>query len=252
MKYSFISEDLAKIIVKCVEDSTGDVIKEDLARSELVYQNSTPHRVWDHIFSLLTKSLDAIGCPVISTNSGPWKFPIIYDGESGNIITIMREKRFADLRRQQHKRGKPHYVDMLTATLNRDLLPQYPQMSFLEKPPRDFDEMKKRVEVMLQDFDGKADQVRNHVLILFEARSFTLYSIRAIKVTPDLELAVDGEVNLSALISAKPSIIIDKIAKPDAPANNPTRGLKLKAKAIERKANAKLKDYREKEERANQ
>jgi hypothetical protein len=252
MKFNIITEDLAKIIVRCVEDATGDVIKEDLARSELVYQNSTPHRVWDHIFSLLTKNLDAMGYPIISTNSGPWKFPIIYDRESGNIITIMREKRFAVLRRQQQKRDKPHYVDMLTATLNKELLPQYPQMSLLEKPPRDFEEMKKRADAMLQDFGGKADQVRNHVLILFEARGFSLYSIRAIKVTPDLELAVDGEVNLSALISAKPSIITDKIAKPDAPANNPTRGLKLKKKAIERKANAKLKDNREKEESANQ
>ena len=36
MKFSFISEDLARIIVKCVEDATGDVTKEDLARSELV------------------------------------------------------------------------------------------------------------------------------------------------------------------------------------------------------------------------
>lgn len=251
MKFNIITEDLAKIIVRCVEDATGDVIKEDLARSELVYQNSTPHRVWDHIFSLLTKSLDAMGCPIISTNSGPWKFPIIYDRESGNIITIMREKRFAVLRRQQHKRDKPHYVDMLTATLNQDLLPQYPQLSLLEKPPRDFDEMKKRVDAMLQDFDGKADQVRNHVLILFEARSFTLYSIRAIKVTPDLELAADGEVNLSGLISARPSIIADKVTTPDSPANNPTRGLTLKTKAIERKANAELKRKREKEETAN-
>ena len=105
---------------------------------------------------------------------------------------------------------------------------------------------------MLQDFGGNADQVRNHVLILFEARCFTLYSIRAIKVTPDLELAAHGEVNLSGLISAKPSIITDKVAKPDAPANNPTRGLKFTKKAIERKANAKLKGKREKEEKANQ
>ena len=252
MKFTIITDDLAAIIVRCVEDATGDVIKEDLARSELVYQNSTPHRVWDHIFSLLTKSLGAMGCPIISTNSGPWKFPIIYDRESGNIITIMREKRFATLRRQQQKRNKPHYIDMLTATLNKDLLPQYPQMSFLEKPPRDLEEIQKRVDTMLQDFDRNADQVRNHVLILFEARGFALYSIRAIKVTPDLELAVDGEVNLSGLISAKPSVITDKVAKPNAPANNPTRGLKLKAKAIERKANAKLKDNRKKEEKANQ
>ena len=251
MNFSFISEDLAGIIVKCIEDATGDVIKEDLAHSELLYQNSTPHRIWDYIFSLLTKSLDAVGYPIISTNSGPWKFPIIYDGESGNIITIMREKRFAVLRRQQQKRDKPHYVDMLTATLNKELLPQYPQMSLLEKPPRDYEEMKKRVDAMLQDFGGKADQVRNHVLILFEARGFLLYSIRAIKVTPDLELAVDGEVNLSNLISAKPSIIMEKIEKPDSPVNNPTRGLKLKAKALERKSKAKIKNKQEKEEQPN-
>lgn len=251
MNFSFISEDLARIIVKCIEDATGDVIKEDLARSELVYQNSTPHRVWDHIFSLLTRSLDGVGYPIISTNSGPWKFPIIFDRESGNIITIMREKRFSVLRRQQKKRDKLHYIDILTAILNKDLLPQYPQMSLLETPPRDLVEIKKRVDILLQDFAGNVDHVRNHVLILFEARGFNLYSVRAIRVTPNLELAAGGEVNLSSLISAKPSIITEKVEKPDAPVNNPTRGLKLKAKALERKAKTKIKNKQAKEESAN-
>lgn len=252
MKLKFISEDLAAIIVKCVEDATGDVIKEDVIRNGLIYQNSTPHRVWDHIFSMLTSRLNAIGCPIISTNSGPWRFPIIYDRESGNIITLMREKRFAELRRQQCKRDKPHYIDILTASLNKDLLPMQQQISLFQKPTHDVDEMKKRIEVMLRDFAGQTDQVRNHVLILFDARDHNLISIRAIKVTPDLELAVDGEVILSSLISARPSVITDKVSMPDAPANNPTLGLQLTAKALERKANAKLKGKRKKETADNQ
>lgn len=250
MNSNFFSLDLARIIVKCIEDATGDIIKEDLAHSELVYQNSTPHRVWDHIFSLLTKRLDAQGFPIISTNSGPWRFPIIYDSSSGNIITIMREKRFSVLRRQQSKRNKPHYIDMLTATLNKDLLPKFQQMTLLEKPHRDLDEIKARVSLMLHDFGEDADLVRNHVLVLFDARDFNLYRVRAVKVTPYLDVAEDGELNLSQLISAKPSIITDKVVDPDSSANNPTQGLKLKEKAIQRKESVKIKN-KSKEAKAN-
>ena len=234
MSFTILSEQNAKTIVNAIEDATGDVIKEDLSRSNLSYFNSTPQRVWDHIYTIVTRRIQRQGFQVISTNSGPWRFPIIYDHTSGNIITIMREKRFADLKKQKGKRTKHHYVDILTAAFNKDLLAKQEQLSVLEKSRPELDEIKRRVDIMFHDFNGDTDLVRNHVLILFEASDYTLFSARAIMVTPELETAVNAEDNLSELIEAKPSIIPDKVDNPDSAVNNPSLGLRLKAKAIER------------------
>ena len=56
-------------------------------------------------------------------------------------------------------------------------------------------------------------------------------------VTPSLEIAQNCEQDLSMYIPTSSSVIVEKVDNPDAPANQPNRGLSLKTKALERKKN---------------
>ena len=59
--------------------------------------------------------------------------------------------------------------------------------------------------------------------------------IRAVKVTPNLEIAQNSEQDWSKYISVNESFVVDKVANPEAPENKPNRGLTLKPKALARK-----------------
>lgn len=242
MDYCLISKDVASVIVEAIEDATGDVIKEDLLRSNLLYMNSTSHRIWDHIYSLITTRLKEKGYVVFQSNSGPWKFPVVYDRQTGNIITLMREKRFFQLQRQQKKRKKQHYIDMLAAVLNENLQPRLEQLTVLEGNSCDLDIIRKQVALMLKGFDEQDGPIRNHVLVLFDASHYQLFSIRAVMVTPKLMIAQNGEESLSELIQWKPSAIVEKDTEPKALIEDPPFKLQLSAKAIARKKRVKLKN----------
>ena len=234
MKYELFSEDVAKVIVKCLEDATGDRIKEDIILNRLRSTNSIPSRIWDYINSLVLDNLEKEDCVAILSKSGPWQMVIVYDKKTRNIITIMREKRFAQLKRQQSKRRKQHYIDALALVFNNDLLAEAEQLSLLEEPQADIEEMRNRVHQLLRDLGSNEDLVNNHVLFLFDTYGFDLASVRAIMVTPRLDIAQGSEINLSQYVTAKESVIADKVSSPKAPANNPNRGLKLGKKARER------------------
>ena len=205
-----IYAELAKSLIQIIEDAVGDSIQEDIANNHLRYFNSTPSRIWDHIYSSLEVKLETLNCSVISSNSGPWHFALIYDRTTDNIITVMREKRFSTLKKQQCKRNKPHYVDALAAALNDDLKPQFEQMSLLGGLSIDKEAIQIRVNQLLSELGGESEFVQNHVLVLFEANDFRLISARAIMVTPNLDIAVNGEVDLSKYISSRESIIMGK------------------------------------------
>ena len=79
--------------------------------------------------------------------------------------------------------------------------------------------------------------MRNHILVLFETAGYQLTHIRAVKVTPNLEVANNCDEDWSKYISANESSVVETISAPNAPEDNPRKGLVLKTKAIARKTN---------------
>jgi len=230
---SFPSELIAKI-VRCVEDAVGDDIRADIRQHDLQTRNSTPFRIWDLLNTNVIKSLDTEDCTIAKAHRGPWEMLIVFERTTQCILTFMREKRFTELRNHQHKRVHMHYIDMLAKQFNEDLLSDQQQLSFIPHTFSDEDRLADLVQTMLHDLEGEADVVRHHVLVLFETVGYQLTHIRAVMVTPSLDIAKNSEQNWSRYITADESAVVEEVTHPGSPDNQPNRGLSLTAKAMAR------------------
>lgn len=230
---SFPSELIAKI-VRCVEDAVGDDIRADIRQHDLQTRNSTPSRIWDLLNTNVIKTLDTEDCTIAKAHRGPWEMLIVFEKTTQCILTFMREKRFAELRNRQHKRVHMHYIDMLTKQFNEGLLSDQQQLSFIPHTFSDEDLLADLVQTMLHDLEGEADIVRHHVLVLFETVGYQLTHIRAVMVTPSLDIAQNSEQDWSQYITADESAVVEEVADPVSPGNQPNRGLSLTAKAMAR------------------
>lgn len=219
-------------IVSCIEDAVGDDIRADVQNNDLQTRNSVPARIWDILNTNLLKRLNTDNCSIARAHRGPWEMLVIYEKSTQCIITFMREKRFSELRKRQRKRSKMHYVDMLARQFNRNLSPDQHQFCLFSHIFSDEDRLNESVGALLHNLNDDADIVRNHVLVLFETSGYQLTSVRAIMVTPNLEIAC--EQNWSSFIRREQSIIVEKVSDAIAPENQPNHGLKLKSKAIAR------------------
>ena len=231
---AYFSPDLIAKIVRCVEDAVGDDIQADVQRNNLQTRNSVPSRIWDLLNTNVIKTLDTEDCTIAKAHRGPWEMLIVFEKTTQCILTFMREKRFAELRNRQHKRVHMHYIDMLTKQFNESLLSDQQQLSFIPHTFSDEDRLADLVQTMLHDFDGEADIVRHHVLVLFETVGYQLTHIRAVMVTPSLDIAQNSEQDWSRYITADESAVVEEVADSSSPGNQPNRGLSLTAKAMAR------------------
>lgn len=230
---SFPPELIAKI-VRCVEDAAGDDIRADIQQNDLQTRNSIPSRIWDFLNTNLIKALDIEDCTIAKTHRGPWEMLIVFERSTQCILTFMREKRFLELRNRQRRRVHMHYIDMLSKQFNEDLMNDQQQLSFIPHTFSDENRLAELVQAMLHDLEGDAEIVRHHVLVLFETVGYQLTHIRAVMVTPSLDIARDSEQDWSRYIAADESAVVEKVANPNAIGNQPNRGLSLTAKAMAR------------------
>ena len=230
----FLSPALIAKMVRCIEDAVGDDIRADIRQHDLQTKNSVPSRIWDLLNTNIIKTLDTEDCTIAKAHRGPWEMLVVYEKSTHCIFTFMREKRFAELRNCQHKRVHMHYIDMLAKQFNEELLSDQQQISFIPHTFSDEDRLAELVQTMLHDLEGDAEVVRHHVLVLFETVGYQLTHIRAVMVTPSLDIVQNSEQDWSQYIAADESAVVEKVVNPKAPGNQPNRGLSLTAKAMAR------------------
>ena len=231
---NFSPELIAKI-VRCVEDAVGDDIRADIRLHDLQTRNSVPSRIWDLLNTNLIKTLGIEDCKIAKVRRGPWEMLVVFERSTQCILTFMREKRFAELRNCQHKRVHMHYIDMLSKQFNKDLLPNQQQLSLFPHAFSDEYRLAALVQTMLHDLESDVEVVRHHVLVLFETVGYQLTHIRAVMVTPSLDIAQNSEKDWSKYIAADESAVVEIVANPHTPGNRPNRGLSLTAKAMARR-----------------
>lgn len=239
------SPELITKIVHCVEDAVGDGILADIRHHNLRTTNSVPSRIWDLLNYNLTRTLETEDCTIAETHRGPWQMLIIFEKTTQCIYTFMREKRFAELRRFQRRRVHMHYLDMLAMQFNKELLADQQQLALFPHTFSDENMLAEKVQTLLHDLEDEIPIVRNHVLVLFETTGFQLAHIRAVKVTPSLDIAQNSCQDWSQYIAANVSSVVEKVAHPEVPDVQPDRGLKLKSKAIARKKDKPQKKVQE-------
>lgn len=229
-----LPSELISKIVRCVEDAVGDDIRADIRQHDLQTRNSIPSRIWDLLNTNIIKTLDAENCTIAKAHRGPWEMLIIFERSTQCILTFMREKRFTELRNRQQKRAHMHYVDMLAKQFNEDLLSDQQQLSFIPHNFSDEGRLAELVQTLLHDLEGDAEVVRHHVLVLFETVGYQLTHIRAVMVTPSLDIAQNSEQDWSRYITADESTVVEEVTNPNSPSTQPNRGLSLTAKAMAR------------------
>lgn len=226
--------ELISTIVRCVEDAFGDDILADIRRHDLQTKNSIPSRRWDLLNTNLIKNLDIEDCPIIITKRGPWEMVVVLEKSTQCILTFMREKRFSELCKSKRNRQNMHYIDMLSQHFNKDLRSNQQQLNFSHYTFSDENRLAEQVQEMLHDFESNSEIIRHHVLILFETVGYQLTHIRAVMLTPSLEIAQNSEQDWSQYIASDESTVVEKVTNPSAPGNQPNRGLSLTAKAMAR------------------
>lgn len=229
------SPDLISKVVRCVEDAIGDDIQADIQRNDLQTRNSVPSRIWDLLNTNIIKALDTEDCTIARAHRGPWEMLVIFEKSSQCIFTFMREKRFTELRKRQRQRERMHYIDMMTLQFNQNLLADQQQLCLIPHKFSDEERLAELVQTLLQDLGSDVNIVRHHVLVLFDTVGYRLTNIRAVMVTPSLDIAQGSEQDWSKYINADESIVVEKVSDPVAPENNPGRGLTLTVKAMARK-----------------
>lgn len=234
MEFSCFPSQVASQIVRCIENAVGDDIREDIRQNKLRTTNSVPFRIWDYLNKNLLESLDSEDCCVATTYRGPWQMVVIFEETTGAVITLMREKRFAELKRAQKRRSRLHYVDILPMMFNSDLLVDYDQQTFLPKEFSDEHDLPILVQQLLRDLVSDISIVRNHILVLFDTDGFHLTHVRAVMITPNLDIAAGCEADWTQYISSSESVVVEQVAEHSAPFNDPHHGLKFKAKATAR------------------
>lgn len=226
-------------MVACINDAVGDDIKEDIVTSQLITHNNTKFRIWDILYSKVHDNLTSFNCEAGISQRGPWQMVVAYDNDTGLLFTFMREQRYKQLRNTANKRKRHHYLDALAKIFNGQLSAPNGQTSlFPEQTFSDEDKMSETVERIILSLSTESTCIQNHVLVLFESFNFSLTSVRAIIVDSHLNSVYEQSWN--EYISINESSVVDKVDEPNSPANNPSKGLKLTAKATARKQSVAL------------
>ena len=223
-----------RAMVESLEEAVGTNIQEDISQNNLETWNSVPARIWDYLSTNLVKNIQFETCTVFIANRKIWKFPVVYDRFNKCIYTFMREERFKDLQRQSDGTKGKHYLSIFTRRLNNDLFAGTSQLHLFPQPSASLNQLQEQFRNIVPDWQNNVPDIQYHVLVLFEAAEYQLNSVRAVLITPDFEIAKDSEQDWTAFIRGNMGLIPEKIDNPEEPANQPSKKLKLTAKALRR------------------
>ena len=228
-------DEFKKTVVQSIEKAVGEDVLEDLNRDNLWTSNGIPSRIWDHINTNVHKSLQGQNCTTVKAARGFWKMAAMLEDNSQCLFTIIREKRLQELRKKRDERYKMHYVDLATTKFNGSLEPEQEQISFYKHTFSDEDRLEQKVQVFLSEFGQDIEGIKNYVLIVFDTQGYTVTHVRALVLTPNLEVAHGGEEDWSSFLLLRQDAIVEKVDYSQFASNTPDRGLKLKDKALKRK-----------------
>ena len=123
------SDDFIKSIVSSIHSAVTDDIIQDTRQADMERSgmNSYPSRIWDlinrNVRTAFTYNPDVV---VEFTKRGPWNLIVIFDKTTGMLLTLMREERFCEVKRDS--KNHKHYVYELANMFNADL--EIQQQSF--------------------------------------------------------------------------------------------------------------------------
>ena len=225
------SDEFIKSIVSSISSAVTDDIMQDTrqANMERSVMNSYPSRIWDlinrNVCTAFTYNPDVV---VAFTKRGPWNLIAIFDKATGMLLTLMREERFFEIKRDS--KNHKHYVYELANMFNADL--EIQQQSFFAIDENK-DKIKKSIERICNDLLISTEMVEHHAMVLFSSRDELLHSIRCCMINCNFEEC--ESVSWNEYIGVSESLVVEQTDDDDHKKNNPAMGLLYTPKAKKKK-----------------
>ncbi len=228
------SEKFIGTITKCLSDAVGDDILADINSRRLSTQNSKPTRIWDLINTNMCERFENGFVIANPTKRGAWELVPVFERSTGFVYSLMREQRFAGLKKQPLKRRNKHYLYAFVRSLNRDLIAPHSQVSFFPVDnENDEDYTRSIVHKIITDLGVPNELIKRHALILFSSFNNELSSLRCCMIDSNMNIVT--ETDWSNYINTGEGVIADRIIDRTSTYVDPASGLKLKQKAKDKK-----------------
>lgn len=231
---SFITnfnDDFIRSIVASINSAVTDDIMQDTRHASMDrnVMNSYPSRIWDlinrNVCAAFTYFSDVI---VEFTKRGPWNLLAIFDKSTGMLVTLMREERFYEVKRDS--KNHKHYIYELANMFNADL--EIQQQSMFEPDPNE-EKIKESIKRICDDLLISTEMVQHHAIILFSSHDELMNSIRCCMINCNFEEC--ETVSWNEYIGVSESVVVEQTTHDDNKSKNPTMGLDYTSKAKKKK-----------------
>lgn len=186
-------EKLAHALVAALEEALEHDMPDIMSDFELTDRLGYGQFRWNPIISRLQKTCNHLGYMEFGRSKrGAWTVPVLYNPLSGMLFTLMTEKRLKDIQRDK-KKGL-HYL-CGASSFNEGLQPIEEQLE-LELPEIAPDVtgwiVKTRAQ-LVEAVRATVGDIKGHTLIVFDVQADKLISVRAVRLTVNLEETVVSE-----------------------------------------------------------
>lgn len=191
--FTFNLNDMACAIVDALRLALEVVMPGIMDDNNLTERNGYGQFRWNVIIAQLRERCLHLGwidfsvCP-----RGAWKTPVLFHPLSRNLITFMTENTFKTVQRRKDK--SRHYL-CGGASFNKDVKAQYEQLE-LKLPGVSVDDEKwvaQSREDLAASVCEDVGEITGHILVLFDVHTDRLLSVRAVRLTPTLEISTEVE-----------------------------------------------------------
>ena len=205
--------EIDRTIVEALRYALEELFPEMMQTYHITERNGYGKYKWNFIIAQLRTVCSHLGwidnglC-----QRAAWKLPVLFYEETRVLITFMTEDTFVKIQKRSDK-GK-HYL-CGAAAFNRDVEALYEQLELQlsEIPPAEEKWIAASQEQLTKAVNRDVGEVAGHVLILFDVHADRLLSVRAVRLTPTLEISTEQE-DWSALI--RPPYDTEQVVTPQS------------------------------------
>lgn len=191
--FSFNFAVVDRAIVEALRHALEDIMPDIMSDNNLSERNGYGQFRWNVIIAQLREKCQHIGwfelgvCP-----RGAWKTPVLFHPTTRDIFTFMTEDTFKTTQRRKDK-GK-HYL-CGGASFNQNVEPQHEQIELCL--PGVLPETEKWVAKSREQLSNAVHvdvgEIEGHILVLFNVHDDKLLSVRAVRLTHELEISIEEE-----------------------------------------------------------
>lgn len=188
-----ISQDIKQKIYECIFQALCEDRQEADTYMGLKTHVSGPFLNWDLIYRNLINAFgyDNVGVKWSTTVRGMWTVLLLYDVESGLLISFMRDTRLEAIKHLKEEK-QPQYIRSLI-TLNDELQATNKQFTLLDEgtssKSQNETELMKVLDNLCSGFDCPIEHHKlHHALVCFSSKFGTLSSLQAYILDCDLDI----------------------------------------------------------------